>query len=294
MLIAIGVTPDEPGDDALALGAVLCRAFRAKPLLVHVFPVAYDYVSPGHVDAEWNAFLREQAAGVLAEAATDMAEIYDFHDAQTVMYGHRSSGIGLREIADERKASMIVVGSSGGASNGRFQVGSTADRLLHGSGVPVALTPTGYRRTCPEKIGTIVVAFHDTPESHRALAQAVRLAQRSGTRITVLTVLLRHRIYGSKLGSAAESVLISQQREEVEEHQAAALREVPSDMDSTGVITASDSPLGALQRLDWNGDEVLLMSSSRGGKIRRVFLGDMTYKLIRATPVPAIVLPRQT
>lgn len=294
MLIAIGVTPDDSGDDALAFGAVLCRALRAEPLLVHVFPVAYDYVSPGHVDAEWNAFLREQAASVLADAAKDLAQLYDFPDAQTAIHGHRSSGIGLREVAEERKAGMIVVGSSGGASNGRFQIGSTADQLLHGSGVPVALTPTGYHRTCPEKIGSIVVAFENTSESHRALSQAVRMAERSGTRITVLTVLIRHRIYGSKLGSAAESVVISQQREDAEEQQAAALREVPSGMDTTGVITVSDSPLGALQRLDWNGDEVLLMSSSRGGKIRRVFLGDMTYKLIRATPVPAIVLPRQT
>ena len=56
----------------------------------------------------------------------------------------------------------------------------------------------------------------------------------------------------------------------------------------------ADSPRAALQRLEWHGDEVLVLASARGGPVQRVFLGDMTYKLLRATPVPAIVLPRHT
>ena len=59
-------------------------------------------------------------------------------------------------------------------------------------------------------------------------------------------------------------------------------------------ITVGDDPQAALQRFDWNGDELFVLASSRGGVLRRVFLGDMTYKLVRATPVPAIVLPRHT
>jgi len=35
-------------------------------------------------------------------------------------------------------------------------------------------------------------------------------------------------------------------------------------------------------------------ASARGGPLQRVFLGDMTYKLLRATPVPAIILPRHS
>ena len=49
-----------------------------------------------------------------------------------------------------------------------------------------------------------------------------------------------------------------------------------------------------MQRFDWQGDELFVLASARGGVLRRVFLGDMTYKLVRATPVPAIVLPRHT
>ncbi|MDZ7578193.1 MAG: universal stress protein [Candidatus Nanopelagicales bacterium] len=294
MLIAIGVTPDESSGDALALGAVLCRSLGADPVLVHVYPEAYDPARVGHVDAEWTAFLREQAADVLAEATEEMAEAQGFAGAATAMHGHRSSGVGLNETATALGADMIVVGSSSGASNGRFQVGSTADQLLHGSAFPVCLAPVGYRRTAPRSIGRIVVAFQNTTESQDALLRAVELAECSGSLVAPLTVLVRHRTYGSDLGSAAEQAVIAEQREEAEASQARALRDVPASLRGDSVIAVGDSPLAALQRLDWRGDEVLLLSSSKEGKIMRVFLGDMTYKLIRATPVPAIVLPRRT
>ena len=59
-------------------------------------------------------------------------------------------------------------------------------------------------------------------------------------------------------------------------------------------MTVGDDASSAIQRFDWNGDELFVLASSRGGVLRRVFLGDMTYKLVRATPVPALVLPRRT
>ena len=52
-------------------------------------------------------------------------------------------------------------------------------------------------------------------------------------------------------------------------------------------MTVGDDASSAIQRFDWNGDELFVLASSRGGVLRRVFLGDMTYKLVRATPVPA-------
>ncbi len=48
-----------------------------------------------------------------------------------------------------------------------------------------------------------------------------------------------------------------------------------------------------MRRFDWNGDELFVLASG-GSILRRVFLGDMTYKLVRASPVPVVVLPRHT
>ena len=57
MKVVIGVVPGESSDDALALGGLLCDALGAEPILAHIHPAAYDYASPGHVDAEWEKYL---------------------------------------------------------------------------------------------------------------------------------------------------------------------------------------------------------------------------------------------
>ena len=68
------------------------------------------------------------------------------------MHGHRSSGVGLIELAEAVDADLIVIGGAPGSANGRFLIGSTADQLLHGSHVPVALATTGYRRVRPDAL----------------------------------------------------------------------------------------------------------------------------------------------
>ena len=97
---------------------------------------------------------------------------------------------------------------------------------------------------------------------------------------------------GSQLSFDTENLVVQQAREDAQ----AALDEALADMgaDAQSLITVGDDTQAALQRVDWLGDELLILASARGGVLRRVFLGDMTYKLVRATPVPAVVLPRHT
>jgi len=91
---------------------------------------------------------------------------------------------------------------------------------------------------------------------------------------------------------AAEDGVLAKLTEDSQAAQESALADLHL-VDAVSRVTAvADSPMSALQRLQWTGDEVLVLASARGGPLLRVFLGDMTYKLSRATPVPAIVLPR--
>ena len=294
MKIVIGANPDDAGDDALALGTLLCHALGADPLLAHVHPAAFTFPGPGNVDAEWNAYLHDEAGKVLKDARQAMISDYHWPDVPTVVGAHRSSGQGLADIASAENADMIVIGSAPGALPGAFQIGSTADKLLHGSPVPVAIAPSGYRRKAPSRIGKIVVGFRNTPESVQALAKGAEMAGTADVPLLVLPVLLRHRVYGSKLGSSAEDAVLAQQLEDSNAAQASALQGVTLQHGVQTTTAISDSPRSALQRLEWSGDELLVLASARGGPLRRVFLGDMTYKLLRATPVPAIVLPRHT
>lgn len=292
--IVIGANPDDAGSDALALGSLLCRALDAEPVLVHVHPAAFNFPGPGNVDAEWSAYLHGEAEKVLAIAGQEMVSDYGWSDVRTVVAAHRSSGQGLAEVASAENADMVVIGSAPGARPGVFQIGSTADKLLHGSPVPVAVAPSGYRRDAPDRIGKVVVGFRNTPESVQALGKGAEIAETAGVPLLVLTILIRHRVYGSKLGPSAEDTLLAGLKEDAEAAQLSALRDLGMTEEVERVTAVADSPLSALQRLEWTGDELLVVASARGGPVRRVFLGDMTYKLLRATPVPAVVLPRHS
>lgn len=289
MRILVGVVPDASASDAMALAGVLQRSFGAEVTLGNVYPQAADRAGTRKVDTEWLDYLKEEALAVLAEAGED-ARRYGLGEFDTAIHGHRSSGVGLAELAERIDADLIVIGSAPGSANGRFLIGSTADQLLHGSHVPVVLAPTGYRRVRPEQLGRLVVAFQDTPESRRALGWAAEHC--NGRRMTALTVLLRHRVMGSNQAFDGENLIVEQVREDAQAALDLALAELGAE--ATAQITAGDDTTSALQRLDWNGDELLVLASAKGGVLRRVFLGDMTYKLVRATPVPAVVLPRHT
>ncbi len=293
MEIVIGVNPDDAGQDALALGSLLSRSLSADPVLAHVHPASYDFVSRGHIDAEWEKYLSDNTAAILQEAHERFTRQYGWAEAATVIGAHRSSGQGLADIAAERGSELIVIGSAPGGSSGRFVIGSTADKLLHGSEVPIALAPAGYRRGRIDRIGRVVVAFQDTPESRSGVSIGARYAERMGVPLTVMTVVIRHRLYGSRLGADSEGAVLAQEREQVAAAQASALQDAAAAVPTTTELTVGDTPLSALQRLAWQGDELLVLGSA-AGHLKRVFLGDMTYKLLRATPVPALVLPRKT
>lgn len=288
MKILVGVNSDSSASDAMSLAGVLQRSFGAEVVLGNIFAAPGDQAGKRKVDAEWIDYLRTDAVECAADAA-EQARRLGMPDCTTAVHGHRSSGVGLRQLADAIGADMIVIGSAPGSANGRFLIGSTADQLLHGSLVAVALAPAGYARVSPEALGRLVAAFQDTPESHRALEWAADHA--GGRRLTALTVLIRHRVMGSHLAFDTEGLVARQLQKDAQSSLDSALAGLGGVVDAR--ITVGDTALSAIQRFDWDGDELFVLASG-GGVLRRVFLGDMTYKLVRATPVPAIVLPRFT
>ena len=294
MEIIIGVNPDSLDNDAFALGSNLALLLKADVVLAHIFPTSFDYPSAAHVDVEWRSFVEREAEQLIAEAKERFCRVWGWSPEQvtTVIAGNRSSGKGLVQVAERRGSDMIVIGAAPNAASGRFVIGSTADKLLHSAGVPVAAAPAGYARTRQGEVGKIVVCFQNTAESRRTLSTAADYSARTGVPLEVLTILLRHRIYASNLGADAEGPMLASLRDDAAAAVAETLANSGADVQVESTTVTADSVQAAMERTEWEGDELLVMGSAVSGPVRRVFLGDMTYKLLRSTPVPAIVLPR--
>lgn len=298
MEIVVGINHGASSGDALALAVALANSLDADIAVTNIFPVAYNYVSPAHVDAEWQGFLVEQAEESLTWARS---QLNDRDRVSYVMHPHRSSGVGLAEVATERHAQFIVIGSAPGSSDGRIAGGSTSDQLLHGSPVPVAIAPRGYREWAPTALARGNVAYQQTPESDHCLDVAIKAIERGGgdpaERLRLVTVLERvTRIYGSRLGRHAENQVLLTLREQAEAALAAAASRIREQTGASAeiptVILEGDNVTNALAKHDWDDADILIAGSTGVGPLRRVFLGDMAYKLIRASTIPVVVIPR--
>lgn len=289
--IVVGVSPDESGDDAVALGAVLSRLLHARLVLTYIHPPTIDYPSIGNVDAEWEAFLRERAQATLGEAREQLAREWSITDTESVSYAHASVGHGLRNVAEERGAAMIAIGPGASRFDGRLSLGSVAHSLLHGGPAAVALAPEGYRETAPDHIRRLVAGFQDTEESAEAVEVCLSVAEPAHIPVHLLTVVLRAtRILGARVGRDAERMVMQSL---VEREQAAQERFTSSRTDDvTGSVVTGDTPERAMSRFDWEDSDLFVVASSSLGPIARVFLGDITHKLLRVCTVPAVVLPR--
>lgn len=123
LTVLVGVSPDDSGADAVALGALMARLLGQHITLVHVHPPTIDCPSIGHVDAEWGAFLAEQGNSLLEKATEQLASQWDCAEVDRRMVASRSVSRGLRQIAEELDASAVVIGSRPRHHEGRIVFG---------------------------------------------------------------------------------------------------------------------------------------------------------------------------
>lgn len=294
MEIVVGVNQSSASHDALMLATAVASRFDADLVVANIYPTSYQYASPAHVDAEWQSFLLGQS-----EESLDWArEILGTQSrVEYVKHGHRSSGVGLIQVAEARGSAAIVFGSAPGGTDGRINDGSTSDQLFHGSPVPVIVAPHGYRHWTTGTIDRAVIAYQRTRESDHALNRTVRAIQQTSPphpELTLLTVIERvTKIYGSRLGTHAEDQVLKVLREDAQQTQGQAIKRLTEiGVTPVSAIAEGDTVTSALSSFDWKNGDLLVVGSTSAGPIRRVLLGDMTYKILRAAPVPVAVIPR--
>jgi nucleotide-binding universal stress UspA family protein len=301
--VLVGFQPDRRGADALALGTVLLRGgggLDGVLTVANVRPPGWRSHTKARVDAEWEAYLNERARATLDRAREQLAASGrpELAGVATYLVGiARGSGRGLAGLARTAQADVIVIGSAPGGPRNGISIGSTADQLLHGSPVPVMLAPKAYAGRRLDSFDRITVAYLRSPRCDDAVALAAQVAAQSGVRLRLLTVVVGPRARGRVARLAKEQL-----RRMTDDHLAdlaAAARAAAAGSALTGQDVRIELVRGsgvakAIMSADWSPGELLVIASSGVGPLRKVFMGDMALKILRAVPCPAIVLPRTT
>jgi nucleotide-binding universal stress UspA family protein len=256
--------------------------------VVAVVHPANAALGSGRVDAEWVADRHRAAEAVLngARAVLDSAGGDDGAEYRTV--ASSSAAHGLHDLAEDLHGQTIVVGSGRNAAKQRLFAGSTAERLLAGSGCPIAVAPAAMQ-TLPGTVGRIGVAYVDTLDGRAALAEAARLARRTSSPLRLYTVVAEgDSTLPWLVGQDAEHAFLETARETYETSLQKAVDSVQGTEADWRLLTGD--VLDGLAELD---EVDVLFCGSRGyGPARRVLLGGVSARLVRRAKRPLVVVPR--
>ncbi len=182
--------------DALALGQLLARAGGS---------LALAYVRHAlEPEPEREKLARQEAEKLLATGAVWLGE----PDVPQHVVLSGSTPEGLRDLAERDGADLIVFGSEYRTAPGHVQPGSSAQHLLEGGSIAVAVAPAGLRDHDDLTVDTIAAVGeegdpgpHETAASLAAVLGATVVPRASETAGLV--------VVGSKPGTAAGHVTLS-------------------------------------------------------------------------------------
>ena len=292
MTIVVGYIPHRGGRGALDLGLQLAHARGAAMAVATVVPRQWTTPSLAKIDAEYAEYARQ-----VGEAAEEQAREYLTDTSVTVDISYRTAtgrsvSSALVDAVREVDGSTLVIGSSAGGPEGRIVTGSTADKLLHSSPFPLAISPRGYRSTAADGFTRLTCAFSDAASSVRTVGHAAELAKVLGAPLRVASFGVRHAtMYPPEVGVTAEDSVLDSWATQAAEAQRQLVADGIVDGATPCVIGTGTGWVESVASIDWQRDELLAIGSSSAGPIARVFLGSRAGKLIRASPVPVVVLP---
>ena len=143
----------------------------------------------------------------------------------------------------------------------------------------------------------MTAAFGGTESAENLVIAAASVAARVGATLRLASFAVRSRApYTIAVGTQADEDMFTQWRAEMGAAGQSALAKVA---DLPAVPTECEIAIGrgehweeALEDIEWEDGDVLVVGSSTIGPVARVFLGSRGAKIVRHSPVPVVVVPR--
>lgn len=180
--VIVGVDGRPTGRDAIELARHLASP-EGKLTLANVHSGELNPVhaiTPGLMAGE-----REASHELLQR---ERAEAELGADIELVSFLALSPGRGLHDLAEERGADLLVVGSCGRGVLGRAMLGDDTRAALNGAPCAVAIAARGYAEH-PLPLASIGVGYDGSPESEAALAAARAVAAQQHAKLIALEVV---------------------------------------------------------------------------------------------------------
>ena len=269
-------------DAAVTYAAGLAENYGAGIHLLHVIaPIpaaAYEYA----IDTQVMQSMKEAAEEELTKLAAAVREAgveVDFEITFGDVYDE------IKRSIEKVKPQLLVVGTHGRRGVERWFMGSTTEKLLRHSPVPlITISATGEKRDVPQ-FRRILVTTDFSDGTSDALAYAFSVAQENESNIALLHVV--HDVAADVSGKYRESLVqgVQKQLNDFVPPEARTWCEVRT-MVETGV------PYRIILRvLEDEKIDLLVMNIHGKGMLDRALLGSTAERVVRVAPCPVMLIP---
>jgi nucleotide-binding universal stress UspA family protein len=298
-LIVVPLDGTHWAEHALPGAAAIARAAKARLrlALVHQLPPPPSDRESLKIYTSLEVAVRKSQRAYLREVAGRLREGWGIQVTSVSPDG--PVGPTLIRYFGELGADLVVMATHGRGALGRALLGSVADHVVRTADIPVMLVrPPGEESPPPESAWSaaeIMVPLDGSALAEAALEPAADLARLLGSRLSLVQVIV-------PLATATDPPLpfpsgYDEHLTEIRRREAQDYLDSVADPLRAGGLTVgaaavvAPTPAGALLDLARPGRAGLVVLASHGaGGLRRLALGSVADKLVRAAEVPIVVV----
>ena len=192
----------------------------------------------------------------------------------------------IKHSLEVQKPELLVMGTHGRRGVERWFMGSTTEKMMRHSPVPLlTISATGERANANPRFRRILVTTDFSEGTADALAYAFSVAQENDSRITLLHVI--HDVAADVSGKYRESLLqgVEKQLQALVPPEARNWCEVETRV-QTGVPYRI-----ILRTLEDERVDLLVMNIHGKGMLDRALLGSTAERVVRASSCPVMLIP---
>jgi nucleotide-binding universal stress UspA family protein len=271
-------------DRAILYAAGLAANYEARLHLLHVITPVFAGAHEAMIEvAEITKSMRDNSAREMDKLAAGVKQIGIQVDGEIV----------VGDVYDEIKRSiatikpeLVVMGTHGRRGFERWFMGSTTEKLLRHSPVPLlTISSRGENVSGIPRFRRILVTTDFSDGTADALAYAFSVAQENDAEITLLHVL--HEVAVDISGKYRDSLVkgVQEQLDDLVPSEAKNWCEVRTRVE-TGVPYRI-----ILRHLEDERVDLLIMNIHGKGMLDRALLGSTAERVVRAAPCPVMLIP---
>jgi universal stress protein E len=298
--ILVGTDFSPLGERAIAAAVALAdRVEGARVHVAHIVPISARYIGAGAIAP---VPLPETVIAPILRSEVDAGEkrlqALELPKARSRITREVRLGIPARElsvIADEIRASLVVVATHDRSRIARFFVGSVADALIRSSKVPVLTV--GADRPGTSVFERVIAAVDLSPVTSRVIEEAAMIARISGGSLRILSAFEPPLLY-PPMGDVLPAYLSPEDSKQMLEEHARALEIAAQSVDLSGIAHQVDAarglPIEAITHaIDAFSADLVVMGTSGHNAWERMLLGSTANKVLAHATCPVLVVPRR-